>query len=80
MWQVIIGCVKKSVLEGVTLALLGLPDDSVLRSPIMKGNFTNIRNILRVEDCVDQCRIPCIIDRIKEMRDTQINIVPMRGS
>jgi hypothetical protein len=52
MWQVIIGCVKKSVLEGVTLALLGLSDDSVLRSPIMKGNFTNICDILRVEDCV----------------------------
>jgi hypothetical protein len=46
----------------------------------MKQNFANICNILRIEDCVRQSIIPSIKDMIKEMRDTEITIVPMGGS
>jgi hypothetical protein len=46
----------------------------------MKGSFANIYNILYVEDCVKQSTIPTIKEKIKELRDTQITIVPKGGS
>jgi hypothetical protein len=42
----------------------------------IKGNFANIRNI-DVEDSVEQNTISSINYKVKEMIDTQINIVSM---